>query len=125
MFVQCNELSDYKKWEFFDSICDVNNLNPAEEKQDSVSCLTDEEELIGVVILDTFGNNTFFSRIAVKKEYRNNHIGTKLIKTVLQNYNPPYKCRIHTDNTISQNLFESVGFSKTDEDRGLLIYERK
>lgn len=111
-------------WAFFESIRDVNNLNPAEEQGEAWECIVDDN-VAGMVVVDTFPrDHVHIDRIAVDKSFRNIGVGQKLVQTLTEKYNK-LQCEIHVDNTASKALFESVGFEPVGSNRydNLITYE--
>jgi len=73
--------------------------------------------LCGDVCLQYDGNIA----IVISKEYQNMHIGRRVVKAIIElgkkhNYKRLY-ASIYSFNKQSQKMFESVGFSKIDEDK--------
>lgn len=113
-------------WAFFDDIRDVNDLDPAEEQGEAWECYFDGD-LAGMIVVDTVPlNGVFINRVAVEKSYRRMGVASRLIEEILSKYSE-VECRVHKDNRASQNLMESVGFSKDGMGRyeELIIYTNK
>lgn len=113
--VQRSSLSAGQVWLFFDEIVDVNDLNPAEEKQEAWEAIL-EGERVGMAVVDTFPTNPFVSRVAVKKQFRQTGVGTELLERIIQQHGS-LACRVHVNNAAGQALVESVGFKQQDSCR--------
>lgn len=95
-------------WQFFYNICDVTDLNPAEEQEEPWEATIDGER-VGMAVVDTFPTDTVFvSRLAVKTPYRERGVGSAILRALIDEYDH-ISCRVHETNGAGEALIRSVG----------------
>lgn len=123
--VQKSDISPEEAYSFFKRIQDVEEVQPTGENEVLWECRrTDIEMIVGLAIVNTATNSVFVNLIAVDESYRRCDVATAILDTIASEYNS-LRCRVHQENTESQQLMESFGFTRSDIGRYPKLVEYK
>ena len=117
-------LIDYKLKNIFDyaenlSLEEIKQINnyvksnvPKEIDDYRVICINDKK--IGCLLVVNKDDGVLLDEIYLEEKYRNNGIGTSIIKEILSNYNIVYLW-VYKLNTKALSLYKKLGFKIIDE----------
>ena len=85
----------------------------------------DDNKLVGIIVGTDDGRKGWINRLAVKKVYRGNGIGTKLVRLLEEKFEEKgfkiWAALIEPDNPKSMEFFEKMGF----EDSNIKYYSKR
>lgn len=77
--------------------------------------IIEENDFIGQVRLNIRDGNAVIS-ISILKEFQNKGIASRVLRQIIEENDYSYSAQVKTANSISQKLFESLGFVRTDDE---------
>lgn len=117
-------LIKYKKntiFEYVSNLSDeeinkINNYvdNTVPELLDNYSNIVIDDKVVGCLLVTNKDDGVLLDEIYIEKEYRNQGIGTNIIKEVLSNNNIVYLW-VYKENIKAISLYKSLGFNVIDE----------
>ena len=84
-----------------------------------------DNKIIGCLYLEPYQDGILLNEIYLEEDYRNQGIGTDIIKNILQN-NPKVYLWVYKENKKALKLYQSLNFTieETEEKRCLMVFKK-